>query len=126
MLVIPEGAVLVHGRKGDGFPHGAATGGGVTNIGDNQTRLLVDLFEEGRTGGDVGRATNDGVIGVDTEWGKEGVHAAAEALIKAGFAGKNFGHGAVNQEGAGEIFDAAAGEVGFDDFQRWHRYQILS
>ena len=45
------------------------------------------------------------------------MHAAAEAFIKAGFAGKNLGHGAVDEEGAGEVFDAAAGEVGFDDLE---------
>ena len=73
-LSVPQGAKLVHCRKTHRFPHRAATGSSVANVGDHNPRLAIDPFEEGGAGGNVRRAANDGVVGHDAKGREEGVH----------------------------------------------------
>ena len=109
--VVPELVELVHRGEVEGFPNWATTHRGVTDVGDGQTRLAVDFLEQGGASSDVSRTTNDGVVGVDAEWGKEGVHRTTEALVKAGDASEDFSQGAIEQEIDGEVSGAAVATI---------------
>ena len=80
------------------FVYIASCGGTVTDIRNDDALFVVDLFVERRAEGKTGRATDDGVVGIGAKGGKEDVHGAAEALIKACGLTKDLSQRAVEQE----------------------------
>ena len=79
-------------------------------------RLLVDVLEERRADGDVGRAADDRVVRIDAERREEGVHRAAEAAVDAGVAGEDLGQRAVDDEVDRQVLRVAC-RVLLDDAQ---------
>ena len=112
----PQGLDLVHGSHHEALPHGAAGDGTVADVAHHYAFLIVAQFVEGRAHGDGAAAAYDGVVGIDAQGGKEGVHGAAQALIEAVFPGKGLAHHAIKQEvdallpdGFGVILDHVVG-----------------
>ena len=98
---------MVHRGEGHTFQHRAAVHGAVTQVGYHDTGLAVHLLVKGRTYADGAAATHDGVIGINAEGRKEGVHTAAQTLVEARGAGENLGHGTVQQEADAQFLGAA-------------------
>ena len=89
------------------FPDRAAGHRAVADVAYDDAVLAVDLLEQRRANGDVGRTADDGVVRVDAEGQEEGVHRAAEALVEAGFLGEDLGQRAVDQEVDRQVLDAS-------------------
>ena len=51
--------------------------------------LRLTRLKSAAPGGDVARAADDGVVGIDAEGREEGVHRAAQAAVEAGLAGED-------------------------------------
>ena len=106
--LVPELAVLVHGRKSDAFPNGAAAEGGIADVGHDDAGFPVHALEERRAGRDGTGAAYDGVVGVDAERGEESVHGAAQAAVEPGFAREDFTVGAVDEKSQGQSLHGSA------------------
>ena len=79
--------------------------------------LRFDLFEKCSAGRNGARAADDGVIGVNAERQKKGMHRAAEALVKTGFLGKNLSQRTVNEKFDRQLFDRkTAAAIGLLDY----------
>ena len=98
MDFVPQFLELIHRGEAEGFPRRAAAGRGVADVGDHDAAALVDVLEERRADGDVGRTAHDRVVRIDAERRKEGVHRTAEAAVDTGVAGKDLGQRAVDDE----------------------------
>ena len=107
-VAFPEVLVLVHGGHHQAFPDRAAGHRAVADVADDDAVLAVDLLVQRRTDRDVGRAADDGVVGVNTERQEEGVHRAAKSLVEAGFLGEDFSQRAVKQEVDRGVLDRLA------------------
>ena len=104
---LPEGLELVHGSEGHAFQDRTAGHGAVTQVGDDDALLPVDLLIQGRTYGDGAAAAHDGVVRIDAKRGEEGMHRSAQTLVETGRAGENLGDGTVDQEADTELFGRA-------------------
>ncbi len=104
-LSFPEFGELVHRGKVDSLPYRAASQGGVADVGHHQSRFAVHLLVECCTHGYVARSAHDGIVGIDTEGGEEGVHGAAEPSVESGLAGKDLRQRTVYQKAFGQLLD---------------------
>src|SRR5690606_27284732 len=101
--LIPETAILVHGREAERLPNRTAAGGRVANVADHDAWLAIDVLEECRPNRDVRRTSDDGVVRIDAKRGKERVHGAAHPLVEPHLAREDFTQRTKQQEVDGQI-----------------------
>ncbi len=89
MRLVPQLLELVHRGEAEGLPCRAAARRRVADVGDHDARLLVDVLEQRRPHGDVGRPADDRVVRIDAERREKRVHRAAEAAVDARVAGED-------------------------------------
>ncbi len=82
-ISFPEFGELIHRGKVDALPYRAACQRGVADVGHHQSRFAVHLLVECCAHGNIARAAHDGVVGIDTEGCEEGMHGAAQSLVKS-------------------------------------------
>ena len=98
--LVPQLGVLIHRGEVHSLPNRAAAKGSIADICNDKAFLAVYSFVKSGTGGNTCAAAHYGVVGINAEGQEEGVHGAAQTLGEAGFAGKQLGYNAVEEEGA--------------------------
>ena len=88
---------MIHRGKDHCFPDWATTERGVADVGDHNAWLAVDPFKERGPGGNICRAADQRIVGHDAKGGEEGVHRAAQPLVKTGAPGEDFGQRAIER-----------------------------
>ena len=109
-ILRPQGAILVHGSHHHGLPDRSAAQCGVAHVGDDDAGLPVDALEQGCTSGDVGRTTDDGIVGHRAEGQEVGVHGTAQASVEACLPGKNLCQCSVEDEILRQILHSVVGD----------------
>ena len=97
-VAFPKGVELVHGGECHALKHRASGHRSVTEVGDDDAFLAVDLLVESGSHGNRAGTADDGVVRVDSERSEERVHRSAKALVEAGRAGEYLRHRPVKQE----------------------------
>ena len=110
-ILRPQGAVLVHGSHHHGLPDRSAAQCGVAHVGDDDAGLPVDSLEQGCTSGDVGRTTDDGIVGHGAKGQEVGVHGTAQASVEACLPGKDFRQGSVEDKVFCQVLHAVVGNL---------------
>ena len=102
-VAFPKGVELVHGGECHALKHRASGHRSVTEVGDDDAFLAVDLLVESGSHGNRAGTAHNGVVRVDSERSEERVHRSAQTLVEAGRAGENLGHRSVEQEADSEF-----------------------
>ena len=113
-FVVPQFAILIHGRHPEALPHRPAAQRCIADIGNHDPRLAVDQLEHSRANRYVGGATDNCIVGHGTERGKERVHRTTKALVDACLTGKDFGQRSIKDEVFSEVLDSLVRTV-FDN-----------